>query len=170
MEGTQFLFLVSNNDIEYAKQFYANLRDELSGFELDGCSLNLEMTGGALHTKNNLTSSQTMLSYLLSALEKAKDEGEMTDAPLTEVEFELAKTLSIFPERIKSAIADYEPSVVTRYILDLSAAFNRFYHECKIVACEDEAQRASRIALTKAANRVLKTALGLICMQTPEKI
>ena len=74
MEGTQFLFLVSNNDIEYAKQFYANLRDELSGFELDGCSLNLEMTGGALHTKNNLTSSQTMLSYLLSALEKAKDE------------------------------------------------------------------------------------------------
>ena len=59
---------------------------------------------------------------------------------------------------------------MTRYILDLCAAYNRFYHECKIINCEDEAQRASRIALTKAANRVLKTALGLICMQTPEKI
>ena len=106
-----------------------------------------------------------------SVLEKAEGmRAEMTDAPLTDEEFELAKTISVFPERVNAAIAEYEPSVVTRYILDLCAAFNRFYHECKIVACEDEAQRASRIALTKAANRVLKTALGLICMQTPEKI
>ena len=106
-----------------------------------------------------------------SVLEKAQGmRAEMTDAPLTDEEFELAKTISVFPERVRAAIEDYEPSCVTRYILDLCAAFNRFYHECKIVACEDEAQRASRIALTAAANRVLKTALGLICMQTPEKI
>ena len=106
-----------------------------------------------------------------SVLEKAEGmRAEMTDAPMTDEEFELAKTISVFPERVNAAIEDYEPSCVTRYILDLCAAFNRFYHECKIVACEDEAQRASRIALTKAANRVLKTALGLICMQTPEKI
>ena len=106
-----------------------------------------------------------------SVLERAKGmRAEMTDAPLTAEEFELSKTISVFPERIKSAIEDYEPSTVTRYILDLCAAYNRFYHECKIVNCEDEAQRASRIALTKAANRVLKTALELICMQTPEKI
>ena len=106
-----------------------------------------------------------------SVLEKAQGmRAEMTDVPLTDEEFELAKTISVFPERVRAAIEDYEPSCVTRYILDLCAAFNRFYHECKIVACEDEAQRASRIALTAAANRVLKTALGLICMQTPEKI
>ena len=106
-----------------------------------------------------------------SVLEKAQGmRAEMTDAPLTDEEFELAKTISVFPERVRAAIEDYEPSCVTRYILDLCAAFNRFYHECKIINCEDEAQRASRIALTAAANRVLKTALGLICMQTPEKI
>ena len=105
-----------------------------------------------------------------SIIERAGSEGRMTDAPLSEVEFELAKTLSIFPERIKSALADYEPSVVTRYILDLCAAFNRFYHDCKIAACEDEALRDSRLALTAATRRVLKTSLELICMQTPEKI
>ena len=105
-----------------------------------------------------------------SILEKAGSLGEMTDAPLGEIEFELAKTLSRFPERINSAIAEYEPSVVTRYILDLSAAFNRFYHDCKIAACEDEKQRSSRLALTNATSQVLKTALGLICMQAPEKI
>jgi arginyl-tRNA synthetase len=105
-----------------------------------------------------------------SIIEKAGSVGEMTDAPLSEVEFELAKTLSIFPERIKSAIADYEPSVVTRYILDLCAAFNRFYHDVKIVSCEDEKLKASRLALTAATRQVLKTALHLICMQTPDKI
>ncbi len=105
-----------------------------------------------------------------SVLERAGDVGEMTDAPLGELEVELAKTLAVFPERVLSALSDYEPSVVTRYILDLCAAFNRFYHECSIANCEDEKLRASRIALTRAANQVLRTALSLICMTTPEKI
>ena len=94
----------------------------------------------------------------------------MTDAPLSEVEFELSKTLSVFPEKVNAAINEYEPSIVTRYILDLAAAFNRVYHECKILNCEDKALRDSRIALTAVTNRVLKTALHLICMQSPEKI
>ncbi len=105
-----------------------------------------------------------------SVLERAEGEAEMTDAPLGELEFELSKVLSVFPEKVSQAIADYEPSVITRYILDLAAAFNRFYHECSIANCEDKALRSSRIALTKATSRVLKTALELICMQTPEKI
>ena len=105
-----------------------------------------------------------------SVLERVSETGEMTDAPLSELEVELAKTLSVFPERIISAIDDYEPSVVTRYILDLCAAFNRFYHECSIANCEDEKLRSSRIALTRATNQVLRTALHLICMQSPEKI
>ena len=106
-----------------------------------------------------------------SILEKAGEAGmAMTDALLLELEVELAKTIAIFPERINAAIADYEPSLVTRYILDLCAAFNRFYHECSIVNCEDEALRESRIALTRATNQVLRTALHLICMQSPEKI
>lgn len=105
-----------------------------------------------------------------SVLEKAGVKGEVTDADLGEHEFELAKCLSVFPEKINIALCDYEPSVITRYILDLAAVFNRFYHDCKIAACEDENLKKSRLALTEATKTVLKTALGLICMQTPEKI
>ncbi len=105
-----------------------------------------------------------------SILEKAGTVGEMTDAELSELEFELAKTISLFPERVSSAINDYEPSIVARYILDLCASFNRFYHDCKILNCEDEKLKSSRIALCNAASRVLKTALALICMKSPEKI
>ena len=105
-----------------------------------------------------------------SVLERAGETGEMTDAPLGECEFELAKALSVFPERVKSALDEYEPSVITRYILELCAAFNRFYHECSIANCEDAALRSSRLALTGATERVLATALHLICMKSPKKI
>ena len=94
----------------------------------------------------------------------------MTEATLGEHEVELAKTLAVFPERINAALADSEPSIVTRYILDLCAAFNRFYHDCSIANCEDQALKSSRIALTRATNQILRTALHLICMQTPDKI
>ncbi len=105
-----------------------------------------------------------------SILEKAGSCGRVTDAPLTEVEFELAKTLSVFPERVKTALAEYEPSVITRYAIELCAAFNRFYHDCKIASCEDTDLRDSRLALTAATKQVLRTSLHLICMKSPEKI
>ena len=105
-----------------------------------------------------------------SVLEKAPGEHTMTDAPMEPVEVALAKVLSRFPERVSDALEQYEPSVITRYILDLCAAYNGFYHDCRILGCEDAAQRENRLALTAAASRVLKTALSLICMQTPEKI
>ena len=107
-----------------------------------------------------------------SVLEKAANEGDfgISGVTLGDAEVDLAKTLSRFPERVSSAIIDYEPSNITRYILELCADFNRFYHDCKIVNCEDAELRSARLALTKATSRVLKTALGLICMQSPEKI
>ena len=105
-----------------------------------------------------------------SILEKVGRGATMTTATLGEQEIELAKTLAVFPEKVNAALAESEPSLVTRYILDLCAAFNRFYHDCSIANCDDEALKQSRIALTEATNQVLRTALHLICMQTPEKI
>ncbi len=82
----------------------------------------------------------------------------------------LLKTLSIFPEKILSAINELEPSIVTRYILDVCAAFNRFYHECQIVTADDAEVRDFRVALTDCVRTVLGTAFGLICMKKTEKI
>ena len=89
---------------------------------------------------------------------------------LTEEEAACVKTLAAFPERILEAIREYEPSVVTRYILELCAAFNRFYHECPILSCEDTAVKNNRVALTRAVSTVLGRALTLICMKKTEKI
>ncbi|MBQ2718466.1 MAG: arginine--tRNA ligase [Clostridia bacterium] len=91
-------------------------------------------------------------------------------APLTEEERALVRVLALFPERVEEALSEYEPSVITRYILDLCAAFNRFYHECQILSAEDEGVRANRIATVAAVHTVLGRALRLICLKTPEKI
>ncbi len=99
--------------------------------------------------------------------------GEMTDAPVTigcEEEAALVKTLCRFGERVCAAIADYEPSYITRFILDVAAAFNRFYHNCPILTAEDPAVRASRLQLTAATKTVLGNAFDLICLKKAEKV
>lgn len=106
-----------------------------------------------------------------SILEKA---GKIDDSqPLTftgPAESELCKTLSRFGESVLKAASEYEPSIMTRYILAVGTAFNRFYHECPILSVEDPKIRYTRLALTKATNTVLHSALPLICLKTPEKI
>ena len=105
-----------------------------------------------------------------SILAKAGGEGKMTVYEQNDAEAELTKTLSRFPEVVNAALADHEPSCITRYILDLCAAFNRFYHDCQILTCEDAAVRDARVAMTAATHTVLGRALTLICMKKTEKI
>ena len=99
--------------------------------------------------------------------------GDVADAPVqitTEEEAALVKTLCRFGERVCSAIADYEPSNITRFILDVAAAFNRFYHNCTILGADDPAVRASRVKLTEATKIVLGNAFDLICLSKTEKV
>lgn len=105
-----------------------------------------------------------------SILEKAGDVDPRAIKFTSPFESELAKVLSEFSESVLRAVSDYEPSVITRYILAVSTAFNRFYHECPILSAEDEAVKNTRVALAKATNTVLHSALPLICLKTPEKI
>ncbi len=85
-------------------------------------------------------------------------------------ESDLLKILCRFRENCESALADSEPFYITRFILDVSAAFNRFYHNCRILSEEDAAVRATRIKLTEAVNIVLGRAFGLICLRKMSKI
>lgn len=85
-------------------------------------------------------------------------------------EADLLKVLSKFNEAVKNAIKEYEPSVITRYIIDVCTSFNKFYHNCQIVSAEDEAVKNTRIRLTDAVKTVLGSAFGLICMKKTEKI
>ena len=85
-------------------------------------------------------------------------------------ETELVKTLCRFGEKVTAAINEYEPSVVTRFIIDICTAFNRFYNECPILSADSPEVRETRLRLCMAVKVTLGNALTLICMKKPEKI
>jgi len=105
-----------------------------------------------------------------SVLEKAGALSRDSAGITAQEEADLLKVLSKFPERVLQSLAEYEPCVIARYVIDVCTAFNRFYRSCPILTAEDEGVKALRLRITKAVNTVLSSALHLICMKTPEKI
>lgn len=83
--------------------------------------------------------------------------------------FELIKLLYAFPDVIESACEKYEPSIITRHLIDIARAFNKFYHDEHILA-EDENERKSKLALVMSTKTVIKTALKLLGIEAPEKM
>lgn len=79
------------------------------------------------------------------------------------------KELYLFEERIEQAMNKLEPSIVSRYLVDLAQAFNRFYHECPILV-DDPALRDARLVLVDCVRITLRNGLHLIGLETPEKI
>ena len=104
-----------------------------------------------------------------SVLEKEKPVGARGTVTVPE-EADVIKSLLKFPEKVAQALDDYEPSVITRFIIEVCASFNRFYHSCQILKADDPDVKDFRLSLTQAVNNVLRTALHLICMKTPNKI
>ncbi len=90
----------------------------------------------------------------------------LTDA----AENALIKVLNMFPEKVTQARNDLEPSVISRYLLDVCAAFNRFYHDCPVLKVLDEKVKNTRLALVGATANVLKNGLTLIGLKTPKNI
>ncbi len=72
--SADFGIVFFDSSIENLKEIYSQIRDALANFSLDGSAINVDICGGALYTKNYKVSYQTVYSYLLSALEKAKAE------------------------------------------------------------------------------------------------
>ncbi|MCL2095869.1 MAG: arginine--tRNA ligase [Oscillospiraceae bacterium] len=85
-------------------------------------------------------------------------------------EREIIKLISQFPEKVLVAEREYEPSVICRYLLDLCAAFNRFYHECSILKAESEEIKNSRLTLCEAAKYTLGNGLWLLGMEKTERV
>ncbi len=83
--------------------------------------------------------------------------------------YELAKLLEAFPAVVVEAAQKYEPSVVTRHIVDIAQSFNRFYHDEHIIV-ENIEEQAAKLALAQAAKNTIKNGLGLLGIQCPERM
>ncbi|MBR5295302.1 MAG: arginine--tRNA ligase [Clostridia bacterium] len=104
-----------------------------------------------------------------SILSKAQEFSCPESANLCFEEKELISTLALFPEKIVRALNEYEPSIITRFALELCQSFNRFYNACPIHNSIGD-EKMLRLSLCQAVKNVLGTALHLIGLRTPEKI
>lgn len=113
-----------------------------------------------------------------SVLRKAGDEVVKKAAALKDVDckylcgdsaYELAKLLYKFPDVVVDAGEKYEPSIVTRHIVDLAQGFNRFYHDEHILT-DDEDEKIAKVALVIAAKDAIKNGLALLGMKAPERM
>lgn len=103
-----------------------------------------------------------------SIMRKADAEPEFVSLT-ADAEYRVIRTLYDFPEKIRLAAETNEPSVVTRYVIDLAQEFNRFYHDCPINSAQQDVKK-TRLAITLAAERVLRKGLWLIGLSAPEKV
>lgn len=104
-----------------------------------------------------------------SVINKNPARGKFTVGEITDDEYAVVNVLSKFKETVLSAADKYEPSVVTRYCLDLASAFNKFYISSKI-GCDDENLRNFRLAITESVKITLTNALALLGIQTVKEM
>ena len=106
-----------------------------------------------------------------SVLRKAGDCDAAPDyAALSDPEAQdVVRMLEQFPEVLKAALNKSEPSMITRYSVDLAQSFNKFYYEHKVMV-DDLGARSARIHLTRAVKQTIAKALDLIGLEAPERM
>lgn len=104
-----------------------------------------------------------------SILRKAQLQADHTNYELDdEYSWEVVKLLEAFPSIINKAYVQLEPSVIAKYVVDLSQAFNKYYGNTHILT--DDNQLQARLALVKAVTITLSEGLRLLGIAAPEEM
>ena len=82
---------------------------------------------------------------------------------------EILKLIYNFEDTLIQVTEKNEPSILSRYLIDLAKAYSSFYNENKIIVEDKDVQNA-RVYLTYATGKVLKQGAELLGMQMPEKM
>lgn len=152
-----------------AARFFFNMRQANSHFDFD-LDLAVEQSN-----ENPVFYVQYAHARICSILRLMKEQGialksiaevntELLSAPQ---EIALMKQLAELPETIRHAAQLREPSLITRYAMDLAAAFHGFYAACKVNS-EDKALTDARLKLADSTRIALANALTLMSISAPE--
>lgn len=110
-----------------------------------------------------------------SILNKYKEQGGTLEGIAireagSESEKALMLELTKFNAMMENACEESAPHKVCAYIYDLANAFNRFYHETKILSEEDETKKAGWIALLVLTRDILETCIDVLGFSAPERM
>lgn len=112
-----------------------------------------------------------------SLLRKAEERGfkspygiESTTSELLPREKSILKFLHEYPSVIQQAAETYSPALVANYIYDLVKEYNGFYQDTPVLREEDESKVYSRLAMSYFTAGVIKSGMGLLGIEVPERM
>ncbi|MCE5332920.1 MAG: arginine--tRNA ligase [Bacteroidales bacterium] len=111
-------------------------------------------------------------SVLRKAVEQGINFGIGIDKSLeiSEKESYLIQLLTEFPNIIKQAGEEFSPALIANYEYELVKEFNQFYHDFSILKEDNEALRQFRLVLSASVAKVIKTGMGLLGIEVPERM
>ncbi len=89
---------------------------------------------------------------------------------LAKKEKSLLQMLYDFPQTVKAAAKAYSPAQIANYSYELAKEYNQFYHDYSILKEENAAKRDFRVLLSDFTSQVLRSAMGLLGIQLPERM
>ncbi|MBR4596324.1 MAG: arginine--tRNA ligase [Bacteroidales bacterium] len=92
------------------------------------------------------------------------------DAQPSAKEVRLVKLLDLYPVKVAEAGAALSPAVIANYAYELAKEFNQYYHDTPILKEENEAVLKYRLELIAVMARTLRSAMGLLGIQLPERM
>lgn len=125
---------------------------------------------GTLSFEGN-TGPYVQYTYARAASVLRRGEGGRDYSSYTPVseEAELIRKLCEFEDTVKRAANEFEPSIISRFALNICTLFNQFYHNCRILGSGGETEQF-RLALTEAARNILGRCLDLLGIKRTEEI
>lgn len=115
---------------------------------------------------------------ICSLLSKAKEQGIIEQKHfvaadgmvISEKEKALIIRIYEFNSVIEAAASTYNPSLVANYVYDLVKEYNQFYHDCPVLKEENVDLRDFRLALSAQTAAIIRNALGLLGIESPERM
>jgi arginyl-tRNA synthetase len=95
--------------------------------------------------------------------------GPLELSALGEIDLDLLKTLTAFPEAVSRAARELEPHRITNYLEDLARSAHGWYHGCRVLGEAPEVERA-RLVLARATRQVLANGLTLLGVSAPDRM
>lgn len=89
---------------------------------------------------------------------------------ISEREQELIQKLIDFPAVVKDAGDNYAPSAIANYCYELVKTYNQFYHDFSILREEDDRKKLFRLVLSANVAKVIKSGMGLLGIEMPERM
>ncbi|MCL2014465.1 MAG: arginine--tRNA ligase [Oscillospiraceae bacterium] len=149
-----------------AARFFFNMREGNTHMDFD-LDLAVEQS-----SKNPVYYVQYAYARICKILQKSGETPEdysLLNKLGSEHEHHLIRKLSLLPSEIINAAKAYDPSRLTRYIIETAAAFHKFYDKCRVIGEEEDIMKA-RIMLCKSAQIVIKNVLTILKIEAPESM